>query len=510
MPRTMLVILDGWGIAEDPRLSAPDNANIPWYRAALRDYPHSILRASEEAVGLPKGQMGNSEVGHMNLGAGRVVYQDLVRIDHDLATGELAKNPRLQALIEYCKQNKKPLHLAGLVSDGGVHSSLAHVKGLIEILAESKIPVYLHAFTDGRDTGPSTAGGFLRSVQQTMNETGCGKIVSVIGRYYAMDRDKRWERIKLAYDLLVHGTGTQADDAQAAVVNAYGQNQSDEFIKPYSIHKADEAPMTIQAGDAFLFFNFRTDRGRQLTYALTQGDPELALLGMPRIPLHFFTVTEYDASFSGIQPIFDADNLNETLGEVISKAGKTQIRIAETEKYPHVTFFFNGGREEPWPGEKRILIPSPKVPTYDLKPEMSAYGVTEAIIAEIKNRSADFICLNFANPDMVGHTGVMNAAKIAVETVDKCMELITQEALHEGYTLVVLSDHGNCDRMRNPDGSPHTSHTLARVHCILIQPHGAPYRVLNDGVLGDIAPTILELMGLPQPAVMSGQSLLVN
>jgi len=505
----LLVIMDGWGIPEDPAVSAIDHAHVPFYRHLLANYAHTKLLASGVAVGLPDGQMGNSEVGHMNLGAGRIVFQDLERIGRALRTGAVKDIDVYQQLITYCKQNHRPLHLLGLVSDGGVHSALEHLQSLLKLLKDEHLPaVYLHAFTDGRDTDPRSGLGFMQAAEQTMRETGVGRTASVVGRYYAMDRDKRWERVRLAYDLLVHGKGEAYASATEAIEAAYAVDQTDEFLLPKVMVDDNGQPVaTLQTGDAVLFFNFRTDRGRELTQALTQqAFPEHE---MQPLTLHYATMTRYDNTFKGVEVLFEKEELTHVLGEVLAGAGKTQLRIAETEKYPHVTFFFNGGREEPYPGEQRIMCPSPKVATYDLKPEMSAYEVRDAVLPVISKREADFICLNFANPDMVGHTGVFEAAVKAVETTDQCVQAVVKEALTQGYACIVLADHGNADKMRNPDGSPHTAHTLVPVPCIVALPHGAPRPQLQTGVLGDVAPTVLTLMGLAQPAQMTGQSLIV-
>jgi len=444
----------------------------------------------------------------MNLGAGRIVWQELVRLDNALETDAFLQNPHWQELVSYCTTQHKPLHLMGLVSAGGVHSQLSHLQHLLRLLAPTGIQVYIHAFTDGRDCGPTSGLGYIQQLEQTIAQMGCGKIVSLVGRYYAMDRDKRWERVQKAYDLLVKGHGTLAPTAAEALEEAYAEGQTDEFVHPFSIRRPGEPAITLQADDAVLFFNFRTDRGRQLTTALTQFHPELEERGLHSLNLRFFTLTQYDPTFTNVQPLVYPQAMDHPLGQVLSEAGLTQLRIAETEKYPHVTFFFNGGREEPFPGEERILIPSPKVATYDLQPEMSAPQVRDALLPRLREGKLDFICLNFANPDMVGHTGDMQAAIRAVETVDSCMASLTEAALQSGYHVIVLSDHGNCDRMRNPDGTPHTAHTLQPVNIMLFSPPGAPVPSLHDGVLGDVAPTVLQLMGLPQPPTMTGKSLL--
>jgi 2,3-bisphosphoglycerate-independent phosphoglycerate mutase len=448
--------------------------------------------------------MGNSEVGHMNLGAGRIVYQDLAKINLAVANNTLATEQVLIDAFTYAKKHNKKVHLLGLVSDGGVHSHTSHLRGLIDVSQEYGLEkVYIHAFTDGRDTDPKSGLGFVNSLEEHLKDS-TGKIASVIGRYYAMDRDKRWERVKLAYDAMVNGLGTLATSARDAIKNAYAENTTDEFIKPVIITSEDNQPLaTIAADDAVICFNFRTDRCREITEVLTQKDfPEF---GMQKLPLVYTTMTEYDSSFNHVDVIFRNDNLTHTLGEVLASNGKTQIRIAETEKYPHVTFFFNGGRELPFEGERRIMAASPKVATYDLQPEMSAHELTEKIVPEINAKSADFICLNYANADMVGHTGVWEAAVKAVETVDACVKQVVEAALENDYTVFLTADHGNADFMKNEDGSPNTAHTLNPVPLFVIDKEwkGA----LRPGKLGDIAPTILHCMGLPIPAEMTGEVL---
>lgn len=499
------MILDGWGIATNKAVSAIDSAKTPFINSLYKKYPHSKLQASGLAVGLPEGQMGNSEVGHMNIGAGRVVYQDLVRVNKAIEEKELDKNPVLLEAFAYAKKNNKSVHFIGLVSDGGVHSHVKHLKGLITIAANNGIKdLFLHAFTDGRDTDPKGGLKYVKDVIDHMNKT-TGKLASIVGRYYAMDRDKRWERVKLAYDLLVKGVGEKTTDPLQAIQQSYQNNVTDEFIKPVVVVDPQQQPVaTIHEGDVVLCFNFRTDRGRQITQALTQQDfPEQ---GMKALSLDYITLTSYDDSFKGVKVIFEKDNLENTLGEIVSKAGKKQIRIAETEKYPHVTFFFSGGREEPFPGESRILCPSPKVATYDLAPEMSANDIKDNIIPELDKKSADFICLNFANPDMVGHTGVFQAAVKACETVDACNEKVTSAALRNGYSIIIIADHGNADMMVNEDGTPNTAHTTNLVPCILVDDTYTGN--LKDGKLGDLAPTILTLMGVPIPPQMTGNVLL--
>lgn len=501
--KVILIILDGWGIAPDTRVSAIDAASTPFMDSLYPKYPNSRLDASGLAVGLPEGQMGNSEVGHMNIGAGRVVYQDLVRINKAIEENELDSHPVLNEAFAYALKNNRPVHFIGLVSDGGVHSHIGHLKGLISLAHRKHVQnVFIHAFTDGRDTDPKSGAGFIRDLQQHLQQT-TGKIASVVGRYYAMDRDKRWERVKLAYDLLVHGQGAQFTDAVQAIEQSYSEGVTDEFIKPVVIAENGKPVAIIQPNDVVICFNFRTDRGRQITQVLTQKDfPEY---NMHKMPLYYITLTNYDDTFKDVKIIFDKDNLNNTLGEVLAKAGKKQIRIAETEKYPHVTFFFSGGREEPFEGETRILCPSPKVPTYDLKPEMSAYDIKDRIIPELQKGEADFICLNFANPDMVGHTGVFEAAVKACEAVDDCAGQVTHAALENNYTVLIIADHGNADCMINPDGSPNTAHTTNPVPCILVDK--SLKGRLKNGKLGDIAPTILSLMEIPVPSEMTGKVL---
>lgn len=504
--KVALLILDGWGLGTNPEVSAIAQAKTPFMDSLLENYPHSKLEASGLAVGLPEGQMGNSEVGHMNIGAGRVVYQDLVRINKEISEGTIAQNPVLVSALEYAKTNGKALHLLGLVSDGGVHSHIEHLKGLCTIAKNAGLDkIFVHAFTDGRDTAPDGGVPYLRDLIAHMEAHQAGKVASVVGRYYAMDRDKRWERVKLAYDLLVKGEGLPTQNPIEALQASYTAGVTDEFVKPIICTDSAGKPLaTIQAGDVVLFSNFRNDRGRQLTQVLTQQD--FADFGMSKIDLRYLTMTIYDESFKNVEVLFEKDNLNATLGEIVAKAGKKQIRIAETEKYPHVTFFFSGGREQPFEGESRLLCPSPKVATYDLQPEMSAFDIRDKIVPELQNQTADFICLNFANPDMVGHTGVFEAAVKACETVDTCLQAVVTTALAQDYVCIVIADHGNSDIMRNEDGSPHTAHTTNLVPCILIHKDFRP--VMKDGKLGDLAPTILTLMGIALPTEMTGNSLI--
>ncbi|MDQ4140473.1 MAG: 2,3-bisphosphoglycerate-independent phosphoglycerate mutase [Bacteroidota bacterium] len=503
--KVILIILDGWGIATDPRVSAVDQAQTPFVDSLYKRFPHAKLEASGEAVGLPEGQMGNSEVGHMNIGAGRVVYQDLVKINVSISEHELEKMPVLAEAFEYAKNQNKKLHFIGLVSDGGVHSHINHLKALCSIAADKGLKqVYVHAFTDGRDTDPKGGVGYLQDLENHMAQT-TGELASIVGRYYAMDRDNRWERVKEAYDLMVHGTGQPTINPITDLQDSYEAGITDEFVKPIvKVDTGGKPVALIEEGDVVLCFNFRTDRGREITQALTQRD--FHEQNMHKLNLYYLTLTNYDDSFVGVKPIFDKDNLNNTLGEVVANAGKTQIRIAETEKYPHVTFFFSGGREAVFTGEKRLLCASPKVATYDLKPEMSAFELRDTIVPELRDKTADFICLNFANPDMVGHTGVFEAAVKAVETVDQCAEAVVTTALASDYACIIIADHGNAEMMVNPDGTPNTAHTTNLVPFILAS---NDYQgTLQNGKLGDLAPTILELMGIPQPPDMTGQSLL--
>ncbi len=497
--KVILMILDGWGITQNPAVSAIAQANTPFMDSLLQNYPHAKLYTSGENVGLPDGQMGNSEVGHMNLGAGRIVYQDLVKINKAIKDGSFFENQVLKEAFEYAKQNGKAVHFLGLLSDGGVHSHIDHLKALIQMAKKYIVPAYIHAFMDGRDVDPHSGIEFLKKIQDYIKDTPV-QIASVIGRYYAMDRDNRWKRIKKAYDLLIKGEGKPATDLVKAVEESYNEKVTDEFILPIvHVDNNGQAIGKIEPGDAVIFYNFRTDRGRELTKVLTQEDmPEY---GMKTIPLHFVTMTIYDDKFKGIKVAYPKEDLKDTLGELLSEAGKKQIRIAETEKYPHVTFFFSGGKEKEFEGEKRILIPSPKVATYDLKPEMSANEVTEALLPEIKNESADLIVLNFANGDMVGHTGIFEAAKKAAETVDKNVKKIVEEALKHDYAVIILADHGNAENMINPDGSPNTAHTTNPVPVILIDKDLKPD--LKDGILANVAPTILKIMGMSKPEEMT-------
>ena len=497
------MILDGWGITQDPKVSAIYNAKTPYINSLYDKFPNAELRTDGEHVGLPEGQMGNSEVGHINLGAGRIVYQNLAKINKALKEDTLAKEKVLVNAFKYAKENNKNIHLLGLVSNGGIHSHINHLKGLLTAANDYDLNnVFLHAFTDGRDTDPKSGKFFLNEIEEHMQKT-TGQLASVTGRYYAMDRDNRWERVALAYDGLVNGNGTKSSNISTSLQENYDAGVTDEFIKPILMtDENNEIKTTIKEDDVVIFFNYRTDRGRQLTNALSQNDfPEN---NMKKLPLHYVTITNYDESFKNINVIYDADNIENTLGEVLETAGKKQIRIAETEKYPHVTFFFSGGREQEFKGEKRILRNSPKVATYDLKPEMSAYELRDAIVPELKAGEVDFVCLNFANGDMVGHTGDFNAAVKACETVDICAKDVIEAGLENDYTTILIADHGNCETMMNPDGSPHTAHTTNPVPMILIDNE---LKSINSGVLGDIAPTILKLMGVEQPKEMTQHTL---
>jgi len=497
-----LIILDGWGYGKQDNSDAAYAANTPFFDSLLQNYPNSKLEASGEAVGLPAGQMGNSEVGHMNLGAGRVVYQELGRINKAIADRELHNSPVLVNAFDYAKKNNKSVHFIGLVSNGGVHAHIEHLKALCDAANESNVKSYVHAFLDGRDTDPNSGLGFITDLQNHIQNTDA-KLASLIGRYYAMDRDNRWERVKQAYDVMVNGVGEKTQDALAAIRKSYEENITDEFLKPVVLTQDNGAPVaTIQPDDVVICFNFRTDRGREITTALTQKDfPEQQ---MHKLPLYYVTMTTYDESFEKVNVIFTKDDLTKTIGEVLAENNKNQIRIAETEKYPHVTFFFSGGREAEFANEKRILIPSPKVATYDLQPEMSAAGITDAITKEMETGWADFICLNFANPDMVGHTGVFEAVVKAVETADKCAETVVKTGLANGYSFILLADHGNSEYMVNGDGSVNTAHTTNLVPCILID---NDYKTIADGKLGDIAPTVLRILGVDIPAEMTGNVL---
>ena len=502
--KVILMILDGWGITQDPKVSAIYNAKTPFINSLYDKFPHAQLRTDGEHVGLPVGQMGNSEVGHMNLGAGRIVYQNLAKINKAVKEGTLAQEKELLDAFEYAKANNKNVHFLGLVSNGGIHSHIDHLKGLLSAANNFGLDnVYLHAFTDGRDCDPKSGKYFINDIQEHMHKT-TGELATITGRYYAMDRDNRWERVQLAYDALVNGEGSFSSDASTSIQQSYDTGVTDEFIRPIVMVDENEQPKTtIKEDDVVIFFNFRTDRGRQLTEALSQKDfPEF---NIKKLPLYFVTMTNYDDTFNNIHVIYDGKNIENTLGEVLESAGKSQIRIAETEKYPHVTFFFSGGREEEFKREKRLLCPSPKVATYDLKPEMSAYEIRDAIVPELQSGDVDFVCLNFANGDMVGHTGVFEAAVKACEAVDDCVKDVITTALDNDYTTILIADHGNCETMINPDGTPHTAHTTNPVPMILIDKE---LKSIKSGILGDVAPTILKLMGVEQPEEMTQHSLI--
>jgi 2,3-bisphosphoglycerate-independent phosphoglycerate mutase len=495
-----LIILDGWGLGDGTASDAIAQAKTPFMDEISEKYPSATLLTSGENVGLPEGQMGNSEVGHLNIGAGRIVYQELTRINKSIREGDFFTNTTLLAAMKKAKKSK--LHLIGLVSEGGVHSSQAHLHALCDLAKNQGVEnVFIHAFTDGRDCDPKSGLGCLKNLESHLNKS-TGKIASVIGRYYSMDRDNRWERIKKAYDLLVFGNGEQFSSAVEAIEKQYENKITDEFINPSVIIEAGKPIAIISEGDVVICFNFRTDRPREITQALTQQDfPDFE---MKKLHLDYFTMTNYDKTYKNVQVIFEKDNLNEPLGEVLSKAGKTQVRIAETEKYPHVTFFFNGGRETEFPGENRILVNSPKVATYDLLPEMSALEVKNRIIENMRKEKPNFICLNFANPDMVGHTGVFDAIVRAVETVDSCLKEVIECGRELGYEFLVIADHGNADFAVNPDGSPNTAHSLNPVPVVLVTQEKV---TLRSGILADVAPTILNRLGISQPKVMTGSTL---
>jgi 2,3-bisphosphoglycerate-independent phosphoglycerate mutase len=498
-----LIILDGWGYGRNDESNAIVAAHTPFFDSLISNYPHSKLEASGTAVGLPAGQMGNSEVGHMNLGAGRVVYQELGRIHKAVEDNELPGNPVLKEAFEYAKQSGKKVHLIGLVSDGGVHSHIKHVKGLCDATKVYGLDkVFIHAFSDGRDTDPKSGLGFITDLEEYIEGSNI-KVASVIGRYYAMDRDNRWERVKLAYDLMINGEGEPTTSVTQSIKESYLKDVTDEFIKPIvQVDAAGKPLAVIEEGDVVICFNFRTDRGREITIALTQkAFPEY---NMHPLNLHYITMTPYDETFKNVKVVFDKDDLTETLGEILQEARKNQIRIAETEKYPHVTFFFSGGREKEFANEKRLLVPSPKVATYDLQPEMSAEGIRDAIIPELKSGWADFIALNFANTDMVGHTGVFSAVVKAAETADACTKAVVETGIANGYSFIIIADHGNADYMVNEDGSPNTAHTTNLVPCIIID---SDVKQVKDGKLGDIAPTVLHLLGVAIPEKMTGNVL---
>ncbi len=503
--RFALIILDGWGHGPKPEVSAIAQADTPFVDSLYNKYPNSELVTFGEQVGLPDGQMGNSEVGHLNIGAGRIVYQELVRINKSVREKELHKNPVLLDALQYAKKNDKAVHFIGLVSDGGVHSHMNHLMALCDITQDQGLEkVYIHAFTDGRDCDPKSGLGFMKTVLDHIKDQQV-ELASVVGRYYAMDRDKRWERVKIAYDLLVHGKGENTSDILSSIQKRYDQDETDEFLMPLTCTDKNGTPVaTIQEGDVIICYNFRTDRPREISTVLTQQDmPEF---NMQTLPLRYVTMTRYDEKFKNIEVLFKKEDVTNTIGEVFSQLGKTQVRIAETEKYPHVTFFFSGGREQEFEGENRILIPSSKVATYDLQPEMSAYQVTEAIIEDIKKNTPDFICLNYANADMVGHTGIFEAAMKATKTVNECLQNLLTVALDHEYEAIVIADHGNSDFMVNEDGTPNTAHSMNLVPCFYINENGKGLK-LKDGKLADIAPTILHLMGIEAPKEMDGEVL---
>lgn len=498
------MILDGWGKSPDPKVSAIDNANVPFINSLYTKYPNAQLRTDGLNVGLPEGQMGNSEVGHMNLGAGRIVYQDLAKINLAVEHKTLNEEQVLSDAFAYAKGNNKPVHFLGLVSDGGVHSHTDHLKGLLDAAQDFGLQkVFIHAFTDGRDVDPKSGAKHIEDLNEYTKKSSA-KIASIVGRYFAMDRDKRWERVKKAYDVVVNGVGNHSKNAVLSILESYHNHITDEFIEPIVMVDDNNQPLaTIKEDDVVIFFNFRTDRGRELTEVLSQYD--LHEQNMHKLNLYYVTMTNYDDTYKNVHVIYDKDNITETIGEVLERNNKKQIRIAETEKYPHVTFFFSGGREEPFKGESRILCPSPKVATYDLKPEMSAFELKDALLPELQKGEVDFVCLNFANGDMVGHTGVMEAAIKACEAVDICAKEVIETALKNDYTTIFIADHGNCETMINPDGTPNTAHTTNPVPIILVDP---AIKSIKNGVLGDIAPTVLDLMGIQKPEAMTGHSLL--
>ncbi len=498
-----LIILDGWGYGKTDKSNAIVAANTPFFDKLIADYPNSTLEASGMAVGLPEGQMGNSEVGHMNLGAGRVVYQELGRIHKAVEDGELVSNPILKEAFEYAKKENKQVHFIGLVSDGGVHSHTKHLRGLCDAATSYNLDkVFIHGFLDGRDTDPNSGINYISDLEGYLADSRV-KIASLVGRYYAMDRDNRWERVKQAYDVMVNAIGAKSTDLLSTIKEQYNQGITDEFMNPIvKVNSNNQALAIIQPDDVVICFNFRTDRGREITQALTQkAFPEYQ---MEPLSLKYITMTTYDETFKNVKVVFTKDDLTETLGEVLERHGKTQVRIAETEKYPHVTFFFSGGREKEFVGERRLLVPSPKVATYDLQPEMSAKGIRDAICEDFDTNKPDFVCLNFANPDMVGHTGVFEAVVKAVETVDSCLQTVVECGLKNGYSFIIIADHGNADFMINEDGSPNTAHTTNLVPCILID---KDYKNIRNGKLGDIGPTVLKILDVPIPESMTGNIL---
>ena len=501
--KVILMILDGWGNSPDPKVSAIDNADTNFIDSLYKKYPFSNLRTDGLHVGLPDGQMGNSEVGHMNLGAGRIVYQDLAKINISIEQNKFKKEKVIEETFEFAKNNNKNIHFLGLISDGGVHSHINHLKALIDIAKDYNIESYIHGFTDGRDVDPKSGSEYISDLNEYVKNSPV-QIASITGRYYAMDRDNRWERIKLAYDALVNAEGEKSSNLISSIENNYANGCTDEFIKPIIKVNSNNQPISrIKNDDVVIFFNFRTDRGRELTKVLSQEDN--LEFNMKKLNLHYVTMTNYDNTFSNINVVFNKSNLDNTLGEILEKNNKNQLRISETEKYPHVTFFFSGGRENIFKGESRILKNSPKVATYDLKPEMSAYEITDSLVKEIHLGTHDFICLNFANGDMVGHTGSMKAAIKACESVDKCVEAVIKSANKNNYTTILIADHGNCETMINPDGTPNTAHTTNPVPVILVD---NDFKNIKNGILGDIAPTILKLMGIEKPKEMTQESLI--
>ena len=501
--KVILMILDGWGNSPDPKVSAIDNADTNFIDSLYKKYPFSNLRTDGLHVGLPDGQMGNSEVGHMNLGAGRIVYQDLAKINISIEQNKFKKEKVIEETFEFAKNNNKNIHFLGLISDGGVHSHINHLKALIDIAKDYNIESYIHGFTDGRDVDPKSGSEYISDLNEYVKNSSV-QIASITGRYYAMDRDNRWERIKLAYDALVNAEGEKSSNLISSIENNYANGCTDEFIKPIIKVDSNNQPISrIKNDDVVIFFNFRTDRGRELTKVLSQEDN--LEFNMKKLNLHYVTMTNYDNTFSNINVVFNKSNLDNTLGEILEKNNKNQLRISETEKYPHVTFFFSGGRENIFKGESRILKNSPKVATYDLKPEMSAFEITDSLVKEINLGTHDFICLNFANGDMVGHTGSMKAAIKACESVDKCVEAVIKSANKNNYTTILIADHGNCETMINPDGTPNTAHTTNPVPIILVD---NDLKNIKNGILGDIAPTILKLMGIEKPKEMTQESLI--
>ena len=501
--KVILMILDGWGNSPDPKVSAIDNADTNFIDSLYKKYPFSNLRTDGLHVGLPDGQMGNSEVGHMNLGAGRIVYQDLAKINISIEQNKFKKEKVIKETFEFANNNNKNIHFLGLISDGGVHSHINHLKALIDIAKDYNIESYIHGFTDGRDVDPKSGSKYISDLNEYVKNSPV-QIASITGRYYAMDRDNRWERIKLAYDALVNAEGEKSSNLINSIENNYANGCTDEFIKPIIKVNSNNQPISrIKNDDVVIFFNFRTDRGRELTKVLSQKDN--LEFNMKKLNLHYVTMTNYDNTFSNINVVFNKSNLDNTLGEILEKNNKNQLRISETEKYPHVTFFFSGGRENIFKGESRILKNSPKVATYDLKPEMSAYEITDSLVKEIHLGTHDFICLNFANGDMVGHTGSMKAAIKACESVDKCVEAVIKSANKNNYTTILIADHGNCETMINPDGTPNTAHTTNPVPVILVD---NDFKNIKNGILGDIAPTILKLMGIEKPKEMTQESLI--